>query len=78
MITKIDVSYNAIFGRLLCNELCAVISPKYLMMKFKTEKRIASIRSNQVEARKGCMLVAKVAVKHPKVMILETQEEWDR
>lgn len=48
------------------------------MLKFKTEKEIASIRGDQVETKRGCMLVTKAAMKQPEVITLETLEEWDR
>lgn len=63
MVTKIDVTYNAIFGSPLLNELCVVLSLRYLMMKFETEKGIASVRGDQMEAKKGCILVTKMARK---------------
>lgn len=48
------------------------------MIKFEIEKVIAFIRSDQVEARRGCMLVAIAAIKQLEVMILETSKKWDR
>lgn len=53
MVTKIDVPYNAIFSRSLLNELCTVLSPLYLTMKFEIEKGIASVRRDQVEVKRG-------------------------
>lgn len=47
-------------------------------MKFETDKGIANIRSDQIEVKKGCMLVARVTMKQLEVMILETLYEWDR
>lgn len=43
MVAKIDDPYNAIFGRWLLNDLCIVLSPCYLMVKFETNKGIAFI-----------------------------------
>lgn len=37
---------------------------------------ITSIGNDQIEVRRGYMLMAKVAIKQPNVMILETPEEW--
>lgn len=53
MVAKIDTLYNAIFNKPLLNELCAILSPRYLMVKCKTEKGITLVRRDQVEARKG-------------------------
>lgn len=63
MVARIDMPYNAIFGIPLLNELYAVLSPRYLMMKFEIEKKVAFVRGDQVEARRGCILVIKAAVK---------------
>lgn len=78
MVDRINAPYNAIFGKLLLNELSVVLSPKYLLMKFKIENGITSIRGNQMEVKNGCIMVARATMKQPKVMILETREEWDR
>lgn len=75
MVTKINIPYNAIFRRPLLNELCAVLSPHYLTMKFEIEKGIASIRGDQVEARKGCILVTKMAKRQSEEMTLKTLRE---
>lgn len=63
MVAKIDAPYNTIFGSLLLNKLYAVLSPRYLMMKFKTNNGIASVRRDQVKAKSRCMLFAKAAMK---------------
>lgn len=80
MVTRIDALYNTLFGRLLLNKLSVVLSPRYLLMKFEPEpdKGIVSIMGNQIEARRGCMMVARAIIKQPKIMILKTPEEWDR
>lgn len=52
MVAKINAPYNAIFGRSFLNELCAILSLRYLIMKFKIDKGIASVRGDQVEARR--------------------------
>lgn len=78
MVIKINVPYNAIFGRPLLNELCAILSPRYLTMKFEIEKEITSVRGDQVEAKKGCMLVTKMAKKQSEMMTLEALREWDK
>lgn len=75
IMARTDALYNAIFGRPVLNELCVILSHRYLMMKFEITKRVASVKGDQVEARRRCMLVAKVAIKQPKVIILETSEE---
>lgn len=48
------------------------------MIKFETDKEIAFVRGNQIEERRGYMLVARVAMKQLEIMILEMLEEWDR
>lgn len=63
MVARIDGPYNAIFDRPLLNELCAVLSLRYLMTKFETNKRIASNRGDLIKARRGCILVAKAIMK---------------
>lgn len=75
MVPWIDASYNAIFGRSLLNELNEVLSLKYLLMKFKTNKGITSVRGDQVEARRRCMILVRVFIKQPEVMMLESLEE---
>lgn len=51
MIANINTLYN-ILGRPLINKLSVVISPKYLLIKFKIEKGVTSVRGDQLEARK--------------------------
>lgn len=63
MVAKIEAPYNVIFDRSLLNKLYAVLSPQYLMMKFEINKGIAFIRSDQIETRKGCILVVKATMK---------------
>lgn len=46
MVARIDAPYKIIFGRPLLNELSMVLSPQYMLMKFKTDKGIVSVRSN--------------------------------
>lgn len=41
MMVRIDVLYNAIVDRPLLNELSAVILPRYILIKFKTNKGLA-------------------------------------
>lgn len=48
------------------------------MTTIKTEKRVAFIKGDQLEARKAYILVVKAAMKQPKVMILKTSKVWDR
>lgn len=43
MVAKIDIPYNAIFGKSLLNELGVVLSLHYLLMKFAMDNRVASI-----------------------------------
>lgn len=78
MVARIDIPYNAIFGRLLLNNLCVILSPQYLMIKFEIDKGIASIKGKRVKVKRGYMLVTRIIMKQPKVMILEALEEWDR
>lgn len=61
-VARIDAPYNAIFNRPLLNELNAVFSPKYLLMKFETNKGIASIKGNQIEAKRGYKMIGKMAM----------------
>lgn len=75
MVTRIDTPSNMIFGRPLFNELSVVLSLCYLLMKFKTDKGIASVRGKKIETRRGCMLVARVIMEQLEVMILETTKE---
>lgn len=49
-VAKIDTPYNVIFERPLFNKLSVIILPKYLLMKFETNKYVASIRSDHMEA----------------------------
>lgn len=44
----------------------------------KMDKRRASIKRYQVEVRKRCMLVAKVAIKQHEVMTFKALKKWDR
>lgn len=46
MVARIDVTYNTIFSRPLLNKVSAVLSPQYLLMKFKTDKGVTSIRGH--------------------------------
>lgn len=78
MVAKIDALYNAIFRRPLLNELSVVLFLEYLLMKFKTNKGITSVRGNYREARRGCMMVARAITKLKEIMILQTLKEWDK
>lgn len=40
MVAKIDAPYNTILDRQLLNELSAILSPKYLLMKFEIRDNI--------------------------------------
>lgn len=77
-MAKIDAPYDAVFGRPLLNKLSVLMSPWYLPMKFETEKGMVLIRSIQVEAKRGCMMVAKGIIKQHEVTILETPKELDK
>lgn len=55
-----------------------VISPRYLMMKFETNKDTTFVRGDQVEARRGYMMVARTMMKQLEVIILKTLKGWDR
>lgn len=46
MVARINASYNVLFDRLLLNELSAVRSLRYLLMKFETDNGIASVRDD--------------------------------
>lgn len=74
-MVRINAPYNVIFSRPLLNELCAVLSAKYLMMKFETDKGIISIKGDHIEAKRECILVNKTTMKQLEVMILEAPEE---
>lgn len=63
MVAKIITPYNAIFGRLILNELSVFLYLRYLLMKFKINKGVMSIRCNQVEVRKGCRMISRAAMK---------------
>lgn len=65
MVARIITSNNPIFGMLLLNELNTILSPRYLLIKFETNKEITFIRSDQVEARRGFILVGKAVIKQP-------------
>lgn len=78
MVARIDALYNTIFGRLLLNELSAVLSLRYLLMTFEIDKGITSIRNNQIKARRGYILVVRATMKQLKVMIVKTLKEWDK
>lgn len=63
----------------LLNELSIVMSLKHLLMMSKTKKGVPSVRGDQMERQKGdMMMMAKVMIKRPEVLILETLKEWDR
>lgn len=47
-------------------------------MKFDINIGVTSIRRGQVEAIKGCMLMAKAIIKQPEVMVLKNPKEWDQ
>lgn len=61
MMAKIDTFY-AIFGRPLLNLLSVVISLRYLLMKFETNKGVESIRGDQIEGRKGIIMMARIVI----------------
>lgn len=46
IMVGIDAPYNAMFSRLLFNELSVVLSSRYVLMKFETNNGIAFIRSD--------------------------------
>lgn len=75
MVTRIDVPYNAILSSPLLNKLSTIMSPQYLLMKFKTDKGITFIRGYQVKARRRCMMVPRAIMKQLEVMILGTLKE---
>lgn len=75
MVGRIDVPYNSIIDRPQLNELYVILPPRYLIMKFATEKGIASIKGDQVEAKRGCPLDAKMVIKQPEVKTLETPKK---
>lgn len=47
------------------------------MIKFEIDKRIASIKGDQVKAKR-VILVTKATIKQLKVMVIEASKEWDR
>lgn len=53
MVARIDTPYNAKFGRPLLKNLSVVMSPRYLLMKFKIDRGIAFITVDHIEVRKG-------------------------
>lgn len=63
MLARINILYNAIFDVVLLNELCVVLFPQYFVMKFEINKGIASVRGNQIETRRGCIIVTKTVIK---------------
>lgn len=75
MVARVDVPYNIIFGKPLLNKLSIVLSPWSLQIKFEIDKGISLVKGNKVEARRGCMMMAKVAMKQHEVIILENLEE---
>lgn len=46
MVSKIYAAYNASFGTSLLKKLSIVMSHKYLLMKFETDKGITLIRGD--------------------------------
>lgn len=75
MVARINILYNAIIDRLLLNELSVVLLSRYLLMKFKIYKVIASVRGNQAKVRRGCIMMVEGIKKLPELMILETSKE---
>lgn len=56
MVIKIDLTYNIIFERPLLYE---IISTKYLAMKFPVDKRMVTVRGNQIVFRKYTSIFLK-------------------
>ena len=52
MVVKASsTTYNVIFGHPLLNDMGAVISSYYLLMKFSTPQRVGQVRGDQRKAR---------------------------
>ena len=51
MVRSTSVAYNVILGRPLLNDMRAVVSPCYLLMKFPTPHGIGQVRGDQKKAR---------------------------
>ena len=52
VVKSTSSAYNVIFGRPLLNDMRAVISSTYLLMKFPTSKGVGYVRGDQKRARK--------------------------
>ena len=51
VVKSISTAYNVILGRPLLNDMRAVISPAYLLMKFPTPQGVGQVRGDQKKAR---------------------------
>ena len=51
VVKSVSTAYNVILGRPMLNDMRAVISPAYLLMKFPTPQGVGQVRGDQRKAR---------------------------
>jgi hypothetical protein len=66
-VINTHLPYNAIIGRPLLYHISAVVSTKYLTMKFPTIKGVAVVRGNQEASRKS----ANTSLKGKKALLVD-------